>query len=303
MQALLPLSWTTSQPEPCHAPVPHTCTHPPACNFGCITLDPAYQSKVDALYTAGPAAAETQRLIQKGAIIGTFLGDEHLYFGVQLRELKAVADALRLAYPAGIVYLNEAPDIAMCNYRKDNSSVFGDGECMPVNVDWFGFDFYQHDSVSWEAAREAYDAFVFPRYGRPDQRAVPVSLGYDGRANLTAAEAAELDTFCATNAREFFAMGLADGRFVGQFPFHYNGGVTNPDGSVTGSAGIVNLPKCLATYQGIGKIIKAAGPAGTSQDPAPRRPRPGPDGKTFVEPKCTTPLPPAPSIWSWCARH
>jgi hypothetical protein len=107
----------------------------------------------------------------------------------------------------------------------------------------------QHDSVSWEAAREAYDAFVFPRYGRPDQRAVPVSLGYDGRTNLTAAEAAELDAFCATNAREFFAMGLADGRFVGQFPFHYNGGVTNPDGSITGSAGIVNLPKCLATYQ------------------------------------------------------
>ena len=45
--------------------------------------------------------------------------------------------------------MNEAPDIAMCNYRKDNTSVFAKGECLPQNVDWFGFDFYSDDSTSW----------------------------------------------------------------------------------------------------------------------------------------------------------
>ena len=92
-----------------------------------------------------------QRLIKKGAIVGVFLGDEHMWFGVQLSELKAIADEVRLSWPSAIIYSNEAPDIAMCNYRKDNTTVFADGECLPSNVDWFGFDFYQHDATSWEA--------------------------------------------------------------------------------------------------------------------------------------------------------
>lgn len=139
MVALLPLSWTKAQPTPCHSPVPHMCTTPPSCNFSCIMLDPLYQDNIDKLYNN----AETQRLIKKGAVVGTFLGDEHLYFGVQLHEVKAVADALRLAFPTGIVYMNEAPDIAMCNFRKDNTTIFAVDECLPNNVDWFGFDFYQ----------------------------------------------------------------------------------------------------------------------------------------------------------------
>ena len=36
---------------------------------------------------------------------------------------------LRLSWPSAIIYANEAPDIAMCNYRKDNTTVFAEGEC------------------------------------------------------------------------------------------------------------------------------------------------------------------------------
>ena len=237
--------------------------------------------------------------IAEGSAIGIFLGDEHLYFGVQLSEVKQVADLIRTDWPSAVIYMNEAPDVAMCNYRKDNTTVFAEGECLPSNVDWFGFDFYQHDATSWEAARYAYENFVFPRFARADQRAAPVSLGYsDG--DLDVADAATLDEFCATNARQFFQMGLADSRYVGQFPFHYNGGVRNANGSITGGAGIVDLPKCLKTYKGIGQVIAAAGAAGTSLDP-PLRP-PAPVGGKFVEPKCTTRLPPSPGTWPWCDR-
>lgn len=112
---------------------------------------------------------------------------------------------------------------ARCNYRKDNTTVFQDSQCLPINVDWFGFDFYAHDSVSWTGPRQAYQEHVYPRLSRVDQRVVPVSLGYSGD-NLTAPEAAQLDSFCAENARQFLKFGLEDSRVVGMFPFHWNGG-------------------------------------------------------------------------------
>jgi len=161
----------------------------------------------------------------------------------------------------------------MCNYRKDNTTVFKDKECLPVNVDWFGFDFYQHDSVSWTGARQAYAEHVYPRLPRVDQRVVPVSLGYD-EGNLTADEAADLDSFCAENARQFLKFGLEDSRVVGLFPFHWNGGVRNGDGSITNGAGIIDLPRCRAAYEAIGQLILTAGPAGTTQDPAHEPPAP-----------------------------
>lgn len=69
---------------------------------------------------------------------------------------------------------------------------------------------------------------------------VPVTLGY-GAGNLTVAEAKELDDICTQSAREHFKFGLEDSRVVGVFPFHWSGGTTNPDGSITGGA-VSGLP-------------------------------------------------------------
>ena len=186
----------------------------------------------------------------------------------------------------------------MCNYRKDNTSIFAEGECLPVNVDWFGFDFYHEDSSSWNAVREAYESYIFPRMSRPDQRVVPVSLGYN-QANLSAAEASRLDDFCADNARQFLRYGLEEKRVVGTFPFYWHGaGTREPDGSIINGTAIDLLPNCRATYKAIGDLIKAAGPAGTSLDPTHNPPK----GSTFPEPSCRGPFPPPPPTWSWCDR-
>lgn len=191
----------------------------------------------------------------------------------------------------------------MCNYRKDNTTIFEEHECFPQNVDWFGFDYYAHDSASWEAPKEAYRTQVYPRFSRADQRVVPTSLGYDA-GNLTAAAASSLDTFCAENARQFLQFGLEDNRVVGLFPFYWSSGrcTRHPDGSVNGPGcgpGIRELPKCAATYKAIGELIIAAGAEGTSNDPVHNPPAPG----DTAEPKCLTPLSPTPSTWEWCSRQ
>ena len=293
IRALVPIQWTVAQKKQCYAPVPHQRTSPSG-YFGCVTIDPDYRAKWAKQWQ------EIAPLARSGAAIGVFLGDEHLYFGMQLSMVKQIADVVRLDWPDAIIYMNEAPDIAMCNYRKDNTSIFGKGECLPVNVDWFGFDFYDPTSLSWEAPMEAYRTYVYPRLPRVDQRVVPTSLGFDGRALVTAEEVARLDAFCAHNALQFFRFGLNDRRVVGQFPFHYNGGVNQPNGSVTGGIGIVNLPQCLATYKGLGAVIRAAGADGTSGDLVLSPPKPV--GGAFPEPTCATPLPPPPSHWAWCKR-
>lgn len=60
-------------------------------------------------------------LVAKGAIIGVFLGDERMYFGLKLNEVKMIADEVRKSFPEAIIFLNEAPDITMCNMRSKKS--------------------------------------------------------------------------------------------------------------------------------------------------------------------------------------
>lgn len=293
LHALFPVQWTAPQAKPCYVPVPHQ-RKGPTPYFNCITIAPDYRERWTKQWQT------IKPLADAGAAIGVFLGDEHLYFGLELSNVKAIADLIRLDWPEAIIYMNEAPDIAMCNFRKDNTTVFGQDECLPSNVDWFGFDFYARDSTSWRGPEEAYQTFIYPRLPRVDQRVVPTSLGY-AEGNLSAAAAASLDSFCATNALRIFEWGLRDRRVVGAFPFHYNGGTRHPDGSITGGAGIFDLPRCLATYKGLGQVIVAAGPRGTSQDLALAPPTP--TGGVFPEPKCKTPMPQPPSTWAWCSRH
>ena len=40
-----------------------------------------------------------QPLIQAGALIGVFLGDEHMWFGVKVSEVKLIADLIRSDWP------------------------------------------------------------------------------------------------------------------------------------------------------------------------------------------------------------
>lgn len=163
VKALYPISWTAAQKELCYAPVPHTQTTPDG-KFSCLTIDPDYKAKWKAQF------AKMQPLIKAKALLGVFLGDEHMYFGVKVSEVKLIVDLIREDWPSAIIYENEAPDVAMCNYRKDNTTIWEDGECMPSNLDWFGFDYYAHDSSVWSGPREAYTSMVYPRFSRADQK-------------------------------------------------------------------------------------------------------------------------------------
>jgi hypothetical protein len=295
VRALYPLQWTVSQNTTCHAPVHHQCTHPPSCNFSCITIDPSYESLFQKQFL------EMKPAITSGALKGIFLGDEHIYFGMDIAYVKVIADLIRTNWPDAVIYMNEAPDVAMCNYDKQNRTVFSKNQCLPQNVDWFGWDFYQSDSTSWNGFQEAAKGMIYPRMARTDQRLVATSLGYsDG--DLTISEAAKLDSFCARNARHFLKWGLSDSRLVGLFPFHWNGGTRNPNGSITGGAGIIDLPRCAATYRAIGELIIAAGEEGTTLDPSHSPPAATKDGK-YPEPKCSSPVEPPPGVWEWCNRH
>ena len=94
--------------------------------------------------------------------------------------------------------------------------------------------------------------------------------------------------------------GLEDPRVVGVFPFYWPGGTRNPDGSITGGAGISDLPNCAATYQAMGRLIKAAAPGGTSGDIAHNPPKGA--AAAGPEPKCPTPARSPPGTWEWCSR-
>ena len=117
--ALYPLQWTVSQSKKCFAPVKHTQTTPDG-YFACIQMDPNYVNSWKTQFQLMEPA------IHSGALKGIFLGDEHVYFGVTMREVKLMADLIRSDWPDAVIYMNEAPDVAMCNYNKQNLTVFQD---------------------------------------------------------------------------------------------------------------------------------------------------------------------------------
>jgi hypothetical protein len=75
--ALWPLAWTASQAKPCYAPVTHTQTTADG-TFGCITIDPGYKAAWAKQW------AEIKPAAQSGALVGVFLGDEHVWFGMDM---------------------------------------------------------------------------------------------------------------------------------------------------------------------------------------------------------------------------
>ena len=80
------------QKKKCYAPIPHTQTSPDG-TFSCLTIDPDYKAKWKTAF------AKMQPLIQAGALIGVFLGDEHMWFGVKVSEVKLIADLIRSDWP------------------------------------------------------------------------------------------------------------------------------------------------------------------------------------------------------------
>ena len=129
VKALYPIHWTVAQDHLCYAPVPHTQTTPNG-TFGCVTLDPDYENKWKTQF----AQLKQSKAFQSGHVIGIFLGDEHLYFGVKMSEVKLISDLIRRDWPEAIIYLNEAP-----------------GQCCPqVTHDYIGptlFPFTRFDFV------------------------------------------------------------------------------------------------------------------------------------------------------------
>ena len=142
--------------------------------------------------------AKLQSNIADKSVVGIFLGDERMYFGVSLENTTSMADLIKKDWPDSTIYQNEAPSIGDCNFNKLNETVFeGDHSMIPKSVDWWGYDHCarlqaallepvafdrrvlscgadSQDADAWLWPEEAYPRNVFPRL-HPHQHAIPVS--------------------------------------------------------------------------------------------------------------------------------
>ena len=91
--------------------------------------------------------AKLQSNIADKSVVGIFLGDERMYFGVSLLNTTNMADLIKKDWPESIIYQNEAPSIGDCNFNKLNETVFeGDHSMIPSSIDWWGYDHCAHRS-------------------------------------------------------------------------------------------------------------------------------------------------------------
>jgi len=174
-----------------------------------------------------------------------------MWTGITLQNVASITNLIRLDWPEAIIYLNEAPDVALCNFNRLNETVFGEDECLPPNLDWFGYDLYSLDNQSWTTFHDGTYKYVYPKMGT-HQQLVPVTMSFasikqpDNNWTL-----AQYDDFCAENAREFCKWGLEDDdRVAGIFPFLWTSGLSPPY-----EIGLQEMPRCRQTWEAIGAII------------------------------------------------
>lgn len=145
---------------------------------------------------------------------------------------------------------------------------------------------FNSDSTSWTAPMETLRNIMGPRFSRTSQRWVPTTIGHSFES--TGPITPEDDEFCTMNGLEWMKNALAEPRIAAVFTF---GGNFSPN----------ETSRCSRLYRGWGQMLIAAGPKGTSLDPMGLPPVPDATGN-FVEPRCISPIRPAPSTWNWCDR-
>ena len=239
-------SWTISDPDKadpatglCHSPIPRF-----ANNTRCKTLNKNYNAEWKQTFNI------IKPFIANGTIVGIFLGDEQMWAGVTMAELTIVTDMIKHDCPACITFINEAQDVAVCNFNRMNGTWAENGECLPHSLDWFGFDYYDGSfsdgsNSGWQVQRRAFEEQIYPRL-HPHQRIVPTCISFFDRVKITQEKA---DEYCAYNAQQYLHWALEDHRLIGVFPFYWP--ATQPQWW-----DLAQLPKCAQTWKGIGEIVK-----------------------------------------------
>ena len=232
-------------------------------------------------------------------MIGVFLGDENLWDGTSLENLTTVVDMIKTDWPDAITFINEAQDTVNCGFNRLNETIFAPGECMPENLDIFGYDYYctipgctdaYGKEAGWNVQRDGMVNMLYPRLA-PHQRVIPTTLGffYTGLPppGMNASMLATMDEYCAYTAQQYFEWALEDPRVAGLFPFYWH--------DSAGTVGLgTNLTKCRAAYEAWGKLVIAGGvPPATMPHRQFRAPTPG----------RVCPTPTEKIQHSWCGTH
>lgn len=243
--SLYPFEWTIPDPKRadpktglCKSPIPRF-----ANGTYCKTLDPNYQANWKKTFTM------IKPFIENGTIIGIFLSDEQMWAGATLDQLGNVTDMIKKDCPHCITFLNEAQDIAVCNFNKMNETWAEDGQCLPETLDWFGYDYYDYsysfsNNSGWEVQRLGFNEQIYPRLSS-HQKVVPTCVAFFTKKTISQQDA---DTYCTENAQRYLNWGLEDHRVVGIFPFYWP--ATQPEWW-----DLSQLPRCIKTWHGIGEIV------------------------------------------------
>ena len=92
-----------------------------------------------------------QPAIKSGALLGVFL--QHVYWlSLGNGKVKGRPDSLGLA--VGDYLHEQAPDVLVCNHRKNRHDGLWQAPCLPKAWALFGFDFLLLKILSWAASIE-----------------------------------------------------------------------------------------------------------------------------------------------------
>lgn len=240
------------------------------------------------------AWASLAPFIANKTYIGVFLGDENIWDGTSIANLTAVTDMIKRDWPDGIVFINEAQDVAHCNFNRLGDPIFSEGECFPETLDWFGYDYYctipgckdpYTDGAGWVVQRDGMENLVYPRLPRAGQRVIPTTLGFFWKTQpFNSSIRAAMDAYCVYTADQFYQWTSNDPRVIGMFPFVWSSSET--------MVGLSDLPACRAKYVDIGAGIVAR----SARVPALRGG--GRPGRTN-----TCPSPVDPVKYYWCEKN
>lgn len=192
------------------------------------------------------------QLLNDGAIIGFFMGDELVWNGLLVESLATAASLVKKTFPRAIVWENEATPVLSegvdYHHQKRNFSV------VPSAIDFISVDMYHMDGPSdgfVATVKKFYETYIYPKMNS-HQRAWLVPGSFESQVNPVCDEAC-YDTMCALDATNFVAWAKVDPMITGIVPWHWH----NDPSCVKfkDEIGTVNTVKTKAAWQKYGKAI------------------------------------------------
>jgi hypothetical protein len=186
---------------------------------------------------------QVEPLIQSGAVVGFFLGDELVWSNITWTQLNLSSSIVKQSFPSCWIFYNEGGAPLWGSYNMNHFHV--DYPFVPPAIDYVSTDDYD-DMSAVKNPVWMYRKYLYPKMMHNHQRAFVIPPVY-GRSDDASCSSSCWDLRQLNQTQQYFRWIEQDELIVGIDGFHMQ--------TYGSDLGLVDLPQTLSCYQTLAKQL------------------------------------------------